>query len=113
MTPTPLAGDEASSLLDVLADLLPPLIILALAVAAVRGVASRSGRSRWVYLAGLVAGGVLGVAIALEAGGLWTLGLALGLGASVVVPAALGWVQDRTRATSGRKLRRPGHDEDV
>lgn len=87
------------------------LVVVGLAVVAVRGVVARSGRARWVYLVGLVAGAALGVGVALEAGGLWTLGLGLGLGASVVGGAAVEAVRERL---SGRRtLRRPGHDEDV
>lgn len=82
-------------------DVVIVLTIVALAVAAVRGIWGRSGRARWVYLAGLVAGGALGVGVALEAGGLWTLGLALGLGASVVVPAATAAVRARIGAGKG------------
>lgn len=89
------------------------LVILALAIAAVRGVFGRAGRARWVYLAGLVAGGALGVGVALEAGGLWTLGLALGLGASVVVPAAASAVRARLGQSARRVPRKPGHDEDL
>jgi hypothetical protein len=89
------------------------LVVIGLAVVAVRGVVSRSGRARWAYAAGLVAGAGLGVGIALETGGLWTLGLAIGLGASVVGAAAVEAVTARIRGPVRHVPRRPGHDEDV
>lgn len=92
------------------------LVVVGMAVVAVRGVLSRSGRARWGYLVGLVAGAALGVGVAVEAGGLWTIGLGLGLGASVVGGAAVDAVRERLSGGQGqgrRTLRRPGHDEDV
>lgn len=104
---------DASPRADSLEAILPVLVLVALAVVAVRGavarfgtaaVRARRGSRTWpwttpiAYVVGLVAGAGLGVAIALETGGLWSLGLALGLGASVVGVPALELVTARLRA---------------
>ncbi len=73
------------------------LIILGLAVVAVRGAAARAGHERLVYVVGLVAGAALGLWLAAELGTSRALGLALGLGASVVGAPALDWVTGRIR----------------
>lgn len=94
------------------------LAVVGLAVLAVRGLWTRIAQARrsrapgrWdgvgAYALGLVVGAGLGAAIVVAAGGTLALGLALGLGASVVGGRWLG------RVAPGQVPRRPGHGEDV
>lgn len=94
------------------------LAIVGLAIVAVRKLwrlvaEARRSRSpkRWdgvgAYALGLVAGAVIGAAVVVAAGGTLALGLALGLGASVVGGRWLG------RVEPGQVPRKPGHDEGV
>lgn len=98
--------------LAILADWLQPILLCALVVQAVRGLLSRwywglgrEGPRRWarlvVYASGLVAGGATGLGLALETEAFAvTIGVALGLGATVVgVPL----IERRLRAVRARR----------
>jgi len=97
------------------------LALIGLALQAIWGVWARAVRAlrssapgRWrttiVYSVVLVLGGALGTGLALEAGWLVTIGLSLGLGASVVLGR---WVDRLAPSPRGSVPRRPGYDEDV
>lgn len=115
--------DEIASVPDPVAPWVQAVVLLGFVVLAVRGIVVRayevrarppSTRGRWrrllVYAIGLVAGGLAGLALALETDGLITVGVSLGLGASVLgVPL----IERRLRLGGRHVPRKPGHDEDV
>ena len=125
-------GDEDVVVADALRTLgewIPALVLAALVVLAVRGVVGRvyvardtppshadyprRWRSLTVYVVGLVVGAAVGLGLALETDGLWTIGLGLGLGASVVGVPLIEQRLARWRVPRRSVPRKPGHDEDV
>lgn len=115
--------------LRTLGEWIPALVLAALVVLAVRGVVGRvyvardtpatheSYPRRWrsltIYAVGLAVGAAVGLGLALETGGLWTIGLGLGLGASVVGVPLVEQRLARWRVPRRSVPRKPGHGEDV
>ena len=125
-------GSEDLWLTDVLKTLgewIPALVLAALVVLAVRGVVGRvyiardtpatheSYPRRWrsltVYVVGLVVGVAAGIGFVVEMGWLWTVGIGLGLGASVVGVPLIEQRLARWRVPRRQVPRKPGHGEDV
>lgn len=118
-----------TDVLKTLGEWIPALVLAALVVLAVRGVVGRvyvardtpatheSWTRRWrsltVYVVGLVVGAAVGLGLALETDGIWTIGLGLGLGASVVGVPLIEQRLARWRVPRRSVPRKPGHDEDV
>lgn len=86
--------------MDEVADILPLLVVLGLAVFAINRIANFTGAQRLVYVLGLVVGGGLGALMAVQRAEPlpWSWGIGVGFGASAVMGEVVALVQNRLAA---------------